>query len=68
MSQTFTVPVVAYFNVEVDADDPEAAIRAAEAIVHNFLPIIPATLKPSGPPQCVEHDRVWDQYEEDVDE
>ena len=68
MSQTFTVPVVAYFNVEVVADDPEDAIQQAERMAEQYMPMSIGDLKASGPTQCVEHDRVWDQYEEEVDE
>lgn len=68
MSQTFTVPVVAYFNVKVQASDPEAAIQRAEAYADNLLPMAVGTMRASGPPQCVDHDRVWDQCEEEVDE
>lgn len=65
MRKTFTVPVVAYFDVEVIASDPESAIAAAEALAENFVPMSIGPLKVSGPAQCVENDRVWDQYEED---
>lgn len=68
MSQTFTVPVVAYFNVEIEATDPEAAIQQAERMAEQYMPMTIGDFQASGPAQCVDHDRVWDQYEEDVDE
>lgn len=64
MSQTFTVPIVAYFDVEVQASDPDRAIRNAEAYADNLLPMSVGTMRASGPPQCVDHEKVWDQYEE----
>ena len=69
MSQTYTVPVVAYFNVEVQANDPEDAISRAESKASRVIPMRFGTdVVAGGPPQCVEHDKFLDQYDEEAED
>lgn len=62
MGRAFTVPVVAYYEVEVEANDAWDAISKAESHAQGRLPFtVTANMKASGAPQCEDKDVVFDQ-------
>lgn len=63
---TYEVPLVAYIKATVEADHPEDALYKAVNGVwinigsnRNVLDVVE-----SGPIDCIDPDKVWDQYDE----
>jgi hypothetical protein len=66
----YTVPVAAYFDVSVEAEDADEAIVIAERAEFGvrYRPSLVHFIVESGPTQCVNADRVYDQEPEEDEE